>query len=298
MIMPLDDSAACSQKMKEGSGDRGVQLSRSRSTHKLDPRDITESDHSKTCALARVKELQPTGFARVRSFSNPAIPVVHRLRGHPSSESFTNNSLESCTVRSSSEREKSLQAARSGMTANGRCRSTAGSLKQEIRRRTSPEPPSSSSTMRLPKSTLQYSAPGSTRQLATFCEEERARFWSSKLAKSEEPLKWTAQPVPRRLLGLSVVLSFLSRLWSALVKCTCLGKFNTQAAMMSRDTMQLASNSVPKIPSPLADSGNGTSKGKYPLSIKRWEHQTLGLLKRKQPEPEGHACWKPPIKET
>jgi len=120
---------------------------------------------------------------------------------------------------------------------------------------------------RRPTSTLRYAAFGSTRQLAKFCEKERARFWTDNSIKWEKPLKWTAQPVPRRLLGLNVVfavvLSFLSRLWSALVlfcrRRTGLGKLDN--VMISAGTMTYA----PKTLSPLAGSGNSTLTREYPM---------------------------------
>lgn len=125
-----------------------------------------------------------------------------------------------------------------------------------------------SSPTRQPTCTPQYSAPGSTRQLAKFCEEERSRFWSAKSANVEEPMKWTAQPVPRRLLGLgvvfAVVLSFLSRLWSALeLFCSKRTGFGTlDTAMTSAGTMFFD----PRTLLLLADSCNGTTTRKYPVS--------------------------------
>ena len=126
-----------------------------------------------------------------------------------------------------------------------------GSLKRET-----------SSPTRRPTSAPHYSAPGSTSQLAKFCEAERVRFQSDKYAKLEEPLKWTAQPVPRHLLGLSmvfaVVLSFISRLWSALV-------LFCRTGLEKLDIVVISMPSVPETPSPIAHSGNGTPMRKYPV---------------------------------
>ena len=148
----------------------------------------------------------PVGFARAGSSASTSksSQAVHRLRDH---RSFENGS-------------KSFQVPQSDSGKYDRRHSTEASPRREIRRhrRTSPD---RSSPARQPTFTPQYSAPGSTKKLAMFCEEERARFWSANSAKKrEEPLKWTAQPVPKRLVGLSlvfaVVLSLLSRLWSSL----------------------------------------------------------------------------------
>jgi len=148
-----------------------------------------------------------------------------------------------------------------------------GSLKREIRRREIQRRTSldRSSPTREPMSASNYFAPGSTRQLAIFCEKERARFLSAKSAKLEEPLNWTAQPVPRPLLGLSVVfataMSYLSRLWSALVlfcrKCTDPAKLDT--AMISAGMMP--SGDDPRTSPPLDDSGHCTPTRKYPVSL-------------------------------
>ena len=145
-----------------------------------------------------------------------------------------------------------------------------GSLKREIRRREIQRRTSldRSSPTRGSTSASNYFAPGSTRQLA---EKERARFSSAKSAKLEEPLNWTAQPVPRPLLGLSVVfatvMSYLSRLWSALVlfcrKCTDPAKLDT--AMISARMMP--SGDDPRTSPPLDDSGHCTPTRKYPVSL-------------------------------
>jgi len=157
------------------------------------------------------------------------------------------------------------------LASNSRiCRSKSLSVqhnseKFEIRQRTSPD---RSSPTRRPKSTPPYCAPGSTRQLATFCAQERARFLS---AKSAKPLKWTAPPVPRRFLGLSVVfatiLSCLSRLWSALVPVlSCLkrtGPGKMGPVVILAGTMP----SIPKTFSTLEESGKCTSICKYPVCM-------------------------------
>jgi hypothetical protein len=107
--------------------------------------------------------------------------------------------------------------------------------------------------------------------LAIFCEEERARFLSAKSAKLEEPLKWTGQPVPQRLLGLSVVIatvmSYFSRLWSALVLfCrNCTGPAKLDTAIISAGMMP--SGDDPRTSPPLDDSGHGTPTRKYPVSL-------------------------------
>ena len=159
--------------------------------------------------------------------------------------------------------------------------SSEGSLKRET-----------SSPTRRPTSTPQYSAPGSTRQLAKFCEEERARFWNAKSANLVGPLTWTARPVPRRFVGLSVVfavvLTFFFRLWSALLllcrKRTSLGKLDT--AMISAHTMPFDPSNLLL----LADSCNGTPTRKHPVNtnevFKRassaWPSQTCGDSSRNQ----------------
>ena len=135
--------------------------------------------------------------------------------------------------------------------------SSEGSLKRET-----------SSPTRRPTSTPQDSAPGSTRQLAKFCEEERGRFWNAKSANLVGPLTWTARPVPRRFVGLSVVfavvLTFFFRLWSALLllcrKRTSLGKLDT--AMISAHTMPFDPSNLLL----LADSCNGTPTRKHPVN--------------------------------
>jgi len=149
----------------------------------------------------------PVGFARAGSSASTSksSQAVHRLRDHRSFKTLANNG------------SKSFQVPQSDSGKYDRRHSTEASPRREIRR-TSPD---RSSPTRQPTFTPQYSAPGSTKQLAMFCEGERARFWSAKSAKKrEEPLKWTAQPVPQRLVGLSlvfaVVFSLLSRLWSSL----------------------------------------------------------------------------------
>jgi len=104
-----------------------------------------------------------------------------------------------------------------------------------------------------------------------FCEEERARFWSAKSAKKrEEPLKWTAQPVPQRLVGLSlvfaVVFSLLSRLWSSLA-LACRKRTGPGIS----DLVVILACTIPSAPrtsSPLADSGtNGTQTRKYEMRM-------------------------------
>ena len=217
------------------------------------------------------------GFARARSLvSTPkSLPVAHRLRDHRSLETLASNGSKSFEVPQS----------RSAAKTYDRRHSTEGGLKREARRRrTSPD---RSSPTRRTTSTPQYSAPGSTRQLATFCEEERVRFLSAKSAKVEEPPeKWTAQPVPERLLGCSlvfaVVLSFFSRLLSALAhygrKSTCPAKLDT--AMNSADMLP----SAPKASSPLADSGiDGTVTRKYRMRMDEFFTRASSIRPRDRP---------------
>jgi len=162
---------------------------------------------------------------------------------------FSPNPTAALAINSSIRRSKSLAVQHN-------------SEKYEIRQRTSPD---RSSPTRRPKSTPHYCAPGSTRQLATFCEQERARFLS---AKSAKPLKWTAPPVPRRFLELSVVfatvLSCLSRLWSALVPVLSCRKRTGPGKMGPVVT------SVPRTFSPLAESGNCTPICKYPVCMEEF----------------------------
>jgi len=86
----------------------------------------------------------------------------------------------------------------------------------------------------------------------------------------KSPQMWNAQPVPWRMLGLSVVfatvLSFLSRLWSALEFFCCkrTGLENIDTAMISAGTMP----SVPRTSSPLFDSSNGTLTHKYTVGMR------------------------------
>jgi len=75
-----------------------------------------------------------------------------------------------------------------------------------------------------PKSASQmYAAPGSTRQLAVFCEEEKARFLHSKT--NAALTKYTSSKPntldPHRWLALSVwFAAVLSRLWATLTLCS------------------------------------------------------------------------------
>ena len=192
----------------------------------------------------------PVGFARAGSSASTSksSQAVHRLRDHRSFETRPS---------------KSLNLVQASMLATIPPRAARGE-----RFGTTPD---RSSPTRQPTFTPQYSAPGSTKQLAMFCEEERARFWSAKSAKKrEEPLKWTAQPVPQRLVGLSlvfaVVFSLLSRLWSSLAlscrKRTGPGKLDPvviPACMIP---------SAPRTSSLLADSGiNDTPTRKYEMRM-------------------------------
>jgi len=168
---------------------------------------------------------------------------------------FSRNPAAALASHSSIRRSKSLAVQRN-------------SEKYEIRKHTLPD---RSSPTRRPKSTPPYCAPGSTRQLATFCEQERARFLS---AKSAKPLRWTALPVPRRLLGLSVVfatvLSCLSRLWSALVPVLSCRKRTGPGKMGPVVTLEATMPSIPRTFSPLAESGNCTPMCKNPVSMEEF----------------------------
>jgi len=64
-----------------------------------------------------------------------------------------------------------------------------------------------------------YSAPGSTRQLATFCEQERARaILNAKSASIKSNFEWPNEPVPQWTLSVVLVAlsAFLARLWEVL----------------------------------------------------------------------------------
>ena len=209
------------------------------------------------------------GFARAGSFeSRPKSPLVgHRLFDHRSFETPAGNGSKSFTVQS-----------RSGKYDR---QSIESSLKREIQQCTSLD---RSSPTRRPTSNPQYSAPGSTRQLATFCEEERVRFLSAKSAKLEEPLKWiaTAQPVPQRSLGLSMLFamgfSLIFRLWSAIV-LFC----RKQPARL--DTTLVSAGTIPSVPPttllPFADSStNSTLIQKYLVRMDEFSTQASSAMPR------------------
>jgi|Transcript_33373 hypothetical protein len=157
------------------------------------------------------------------------------------------------------------------MPQEGQPGSEASKLQRTFRKQSTTYSVPEAPLTRRPKSTPPYCAPGSTRQLATFCEQERARFLR---AKSAEPLKWTAQPVPRRLLGLSVVfatvLSCLSRLWSALVPVLACRKRTDPGTIGPVVILASTMPSIPRTPSPLAESGTCTPNTKYPVSMEEF----------------------------
>ena len=90
------------------------------------------------------------------------------------------------------------------------------------------------------RSNSHYAAPGSTRQLAIFCEEEKSRFFTSKsyAASAKYTSSDTNMLSPQCWLALSTWLAalsnVLSRLWAALTLCS----FKRERERLQQDSQQ------------------------------------------------------------
>ena len=127
--------------------------------------------------------------------------------------------------RITSSAEPSRKKSRSSLVEFDRRPSAPSTDRAQIQRSLSPQArrPWISTHAPRPRSNSHYAAPGSTRQLAIFCEQEKSRFFISKSYAASA--KYTSSESntlsPQCWLALSMWLAaLLSRLWAALTLCS------------------------------------------------------------------------------
>ena len=155
----------------------------------------------------------------------PSVSEATSLRREAGAVTDTSSSVKVSHRRHPSFAESSRNKSQSNSLVEFDRRLSAPSvIREQIQRSLSPQARSPGSlTLARPKSASQmYAAPGSTRQLAVFCEEEKARFLHSRTyAASAKHISSKPKTLaPQRWLALSMwltaLLSVLSGLWAAL----------------------------------------------------------------------------------
>jgi len=159
------------------------------------------------------REEEPIALARPprRSDDLHEVTVVHR-HSSPPAEPFE----DACPSRSPLA-EYGRKPFTEGLQKRGRDSSAPQAMRGSS---SSPE-----RIQRTKSTSLPYSAPGSAKQLATFCEEELARSSRARAASAKSPIPKSITPAPHSLV-LSVLFSTLSTVISQL--STALALFFSQ----------------------------------------------------------------------